>query len=333
MTEDTAADVTAVVEQLSATYFVVFRDRLDVLTCSTLLLGWARSQCYNPDLLAQMAEQIITKNKQGSFFEPGTESEIANMLNGMSGLQYQNEELVDVLQSFLVGPNFKETGELPQNYDLYTTYNIITSLARLNPSKTELLTDFIPHLHRLLQNVTTNDPKMFKSDPYKLFNEVPDITMYVNLWLTMATFAALQPNFHKMTVMPTPFKTISADLIKLFNQNPRWNATELNVSEAANISVAIAVLKVQNEKFIGDVGDIIRANIRETDQYDLINLAKSTNYLRQFKYSRDLYAQVHAESMNKLRRGELEGEVVEALKQIYTDQGVFEDSPFVEART
>jgi hypothetical protein len=112
MTEETAPDVTAIVEQLSATYFVVFRDRLDVLTCSTLILGWARSQCYNPDLLAQMAEQILTKHKEDSFFEPGTESEIANILNGMSGLHYQNEELVDLLHSFLVGPNFKETGEL-----------------------------------------------------------------------------------------------------------------------------------------------------------------------------------------------------------------------------
>lgn len=43
ITEETMPYVAQVVEQLSATYFVIFRDRLDVLSCSTLLLGWARS--------------------------------------------------------------------------------------------------------------------------------------------------------------------------------------------------------------------------------------------------------------------------------------------------
>jgi hypothetical protein len=51
MTEDTAENVTAVVEQLSATYFVTNRDRLDLLTCSTILMGWSRSYCHNQDLL------------------------------------------------------------------------------------------------------------------------------------------------------------------------------------------------------------------------------------------------------------------------------------------
>lgn len=51
MNEETAPYVAQVVEQLSATYFVIFRERLDVLSCSTILLGWARSDCYNPDLL------------------------------------------------------------------------------------------------------------------------------------------------------------------------------------------------------------------------------------------------------------------------------------------
>lgn len=47
MTEETAEKVTEVVEQLSSTYFVVMRDRLDLLNCSTILMGWARSGCYN----------------------------------------------------------------------------------------------------------------------------------------------------------------------------------------------------------------------------------------------------------------------------------------------
>lgn len=73
---------------------------------------------------------------------------------------------------------------------------------------------------------------------------VPDITIYVNLWLSVATFAAMQPNYSKMTNMGQSFKQIGQDMIKIFNSNPRWIATELNLQEAANISVSIAVLKI-----------------------------------------------------------------------------------------
>jgi hypothetical protein len=76
----------------------------------------------------------------------------------------------------------------------------------------------------------------------------------------------------------------------MFNSNPRWNATEVNLQEASHISVSIAVLKIQNERFIGDVGDIIRMNLKDAEPYDLPNLAKSTFYMRSFKFSKDLYA-------------------------------------------
>jgi hypothetical protein len=119
---------------------------------------------------------------------------------------------------------------------------------------------------------------------------VPDIPTFVNLWLCLATFAAWQPNYAKMQNMNQKFKLIEGDLVKLFNQNPRWNATELNLSEASNVSVAIAVLKVTKDKFIGDIGDIIRMNIKETTPNDLPNLAKSSFYMRDFKFSKDLYS-------------------------------------------
>jgi hypothetical protein len=87
-------------------------------------------------------------------------------------------------------------------------------------------------------------------------------------------------------------------LIKIFNHNPRWSATEINLQEAANISVAIAILKLGNEKFIGDVGDIIRMHINDyAEAYDLPNLAKSSLYMRNFKYSKDIYSHVHAKAM------------------------------------
>lgn len=160
---------------------------------------------------------------------------------------------------------------------------------------------------------------------------VPDITMYMNLWLVLATFASLQPRYREMGSMPESFRLIANDLIKLFNQNPRWNATELDILEATNISVGIAVLKVKNEKFIGDIGDIIRARLQEGkfEPSDLPNLAKSTKYMREFKYSRDLYSQVHATALTLHTERRLPDGVFEDLCQIYKEHGIMTDSPFV----
>jgi len=132
-TAQTEPHVTAVVEQLSSTYFVVMRDRLDLLTCSTFALGWSMCNCYNPDLLDQMSESIIKKNNEGVFFESGDESEIVNLLSGMSNLGYRNEEVYQILHDHLVGPNFAATGEIEGQYDFFTLFNIISSFGRTFP--------------------------------------------------------------------------------------------------------------------------------------------------------------------------------------------------------
>jgi hypothetical protein len=92
---------------------------------------------------------------------------------------------------------------------------------------------------------------------------------------------------------------IAKDLIKVFNGNKRWKATDVNISEAANVSIAIASLQLENEKFIADIGDIIRANIKEAHNLDLINMAKSTFYMRKFTYTKDIYSHVHAECVTR----------------------------------
>jgi len=96
---------------------------------------------------------------------------------------------------------------------------------------------------------------------------------------------------------------LARDLIKLFNGNKRWKNTELNISEAANISVAIASLKLEGqgpiERFTADIGDIIRANIKNATTHDLVNLAKTTFFMRKFAHTKDLYSHVHAECLTR----------------------------------
>lgn len=117
-------------------------------------------------------------------------------------------------------------------------------------------------------------------DPTQIFETIPDITSYINLWLSITCFAVKQmgPKAH----MPGSVRLIANDLIKIFKRNQRWKATDLNIDEATNLAVAIASLKMENMNFIADVSDIIKANIKHASNTDLIHLAKSSHYLRKF---------------------------------------------------
>jgi len=137
----------------------------------------------------------MTKHADNTFFEEGAESEVANILNGLSQLGYRNEELTEVLYSYLVGKDFAQTGEISEQYDLHTLYNILTSFARLSPGKTKYFTDFAPQLHYILSSINKTDPKEFENNPNLIFMLCPDITIYVNMWLSLATFGALQHNY------------------------------------------------------------------------------------------------------------------------------------------
>ena len=99
--------------------------------------------------------------------------------------------------------------------------------------------------------------------------------------------------------MPGSVRLIANDLIKIFNHNRRWKATDLNIEEATNLAVAIASLKLGSEKFIADVGDIIKANLKEATSLDLIHLAKASMYMRNFRGTKDVYTHVHAECVSR----------------------------------
>ena len=110
-------------------------------------------------------------------------------------------------------------------------------------------------------------------------------------------------------------RILARDLIKVFNGNKRWKATDLNISEAAVISIAIASLRLEGagpiDRFIADISDIIRANLKDATNDDLYNLSKSTHYMRKFEHSRDLYSHAHAECVTRYNLRKLNEENVE----------------------
>lgn len=130
------------------------------------------------------------------------ESEVANILSGMSQLGYRNLDIVEILHEYLVGKDFKDSGEITAVFDLFTSYNILTSYARLAPDQTKYLNDFIPVLHDNLTEIYSIEKQHIDKNPVLIYTKVPDLLMFVNIWLSLATFAALQPNYSKMTSMP-----------------------------------------------------------------------------------------------------------------------------------
>jgi len=105
----------------------------------------------------------------------------------------------------------------------------MTSYARLAPNKPEYMKCFIPQLHENLMLVYDLPHHTVESNPMLVYGHIPDIDMYVNLWLTLATFTTRLPNYQKLTSIPQAFAVLTKDLIKVFGSNQRWNATEINI--------------------------------------------------------------------------------------------------------
>ena len=172
-TPENENNIQEVVEKLSSVYFVVFRDKLDLLTSSTILLGWARSAMFNGDLMDQLIGQVLSKHAEGTFFEEGAELEAVNMLMGLSQLGYKHEELLEILHEHLVSNESKES-----QYDLHTLYNIISAFARLDAQNTSYFTDYAPLLHNCLNTANAMPRKTFDASPELLYHMIPDLTTY-----------------------------------------------------------------------------------------------------------------------------------------------------------
>ena len=107
---------------------------------------------------------------------------------------------------------------------------------------------------------------------------VPDLNTYQDLWYMLQLYAA-KPSAKNVA---GPLKLIAKDLIKVFNVCKRWKQTDLTIHDAAAIASGLSMLKIGNEKFIADIGDIIRAKIKDAEGQDLILLTRGSFYMRDF---------------------------------------------------
>lgn len=105
----------------------------------------------------------------------------------------------------------------------------------------------------------------------------------------------------------------------------------MNIDEVAIVCSGLALVRIENEKFISDLGDIVRHKINDAEGTDFILLAKGSHYMRGFKHTKDVYALVHARAMTKLGERKLEPQVIQGLEAIYSQHKILTDSPFVKA--
>lgn len=98
--------------------------------------------------------------------------------------------------------------------------------------------------------------------------DVPDFTDYHSLWLSLQLFAAKRSRVASdanakdlLEESAQSIKLLANDLVKIFYGNKRWQATEMNIDEAAIVCSGLALVRIENEKFIADLGDIVRHKI------------------------------------------------------------------------
>lgn len=56
----------------------------------------------------------------------------------------------------------------------------------------------------------------------------------------------------------------------------------MNCGEAALICSGLSVVRVENEKFVNDLADVIKATLEHASNMDLILLTKGSFYMRKF---------------------------------------------------
>ena len=252
-------------------------------------------------------------------------------------VHWRDDKLLDILHGYVLKNREKLT--------ITHLSLILNAFATLAPDSARYLADLGPELHdKLAAAVNTETFRDQVKSPTNLVEELtPDLTAYSNLWLSLACFGIKGAPETQEEDDSRPevrarglIRVLCKDLVKVFNGNKRWKATDLSINEASTIAIAIASLKLEGagpmERFIADIGDVIRANLKDATGMDLINLAKACHYLRKFEHTRDLYSHVHAECVTRRNLRQLDPEDVETLTKVFSGHGVFTDSPFAAVR-
>ena len=280
------------IRKLSERYMEGDQEMMEPIHASTLLLGWSRANYHNEEFLHKLSKNM----KRERFFFNSQDQDLVNILNCFAELHFKDESLIK---------NIHE--EIMTRIDDMKAYNVLVlsqSYARLIPNKKNYYIDIAPRLVNL-----------FEREP-----ETLDMNLYANQWLTLACFKGRGTDGR--------ISLISKMLQSVMNRQERFNYSDFSGTDASNILVALSSLRIEKVKFIRNFVSVVEHHMKEMSTLDLINMAKSSFYLRKFPEFINLYPNVHSELVMRLTN--LQDWERQALVSIYTEHNLIPDSPFVQ---
>lgn len=266
---------------------------IEPLPASTLLMGWSRLQYHNEDYLHKVARAM----KQPRFFFDCSEQDLCNIVTSISDLHFKDDELMEILHAEVM-----TKADDMKPYNLFVT---IQSYARVVPDKQNYYFDLFPDVYEAVTQ---------KADAL-------DVGLYTNQWLSLACFKG-KGNDARVAKM-------AKALVKVMDSQNKFSFSDFTASDASNILVAVSALNIRAVKFIKNLVSVAEAHMKTMSNPDLINMAKSSYYLRGFDEFAHVYQQVHSELVQRLTS--LQPWERETLESIYTEQGILQDSPFIKA--
>jgi hypothetical protein len=188
----------------------------------------------------------------------------------------------------------------------YNVYILSQSYARLIPDKQDYYMDIA---HRIIEVLTK-------------FPDQMDVHIYANQWLTLACFKGNEKDSRIHSVAKT--------LMKLMKHQDRFTYSDFSSSDASNILVAVCSLHLKDLKFIGNLVGVVDHSPKTLSNMDLINMSKSSFYLKSFVEFTFLYEKIHSECVQRLTSFSQWERTT--LEEIYTEHNILHDSPFVTHR-
>lgn len=96
-TEGNSDDIRSVTESLSAIYLDTVGDRIDIMSASNLIYGWAELYIENLDLADELAIRCLEKNDAEAFYSEGCSTELVNIVKSTSKLGYKNDKFMKMI--------------------------------------------------------------------------------------------------------------------------------------------------------------------------------------------------------------------------------------------
>ena len=90
------------VEGLSMIYLSTIGPRIDILSCSNILSGWAQTGMRNPEMFKMLSELVVDKHKEGAFLDSGGANALVNTLKSMVQLGFSDDQFQQVIIDGLV---------------------------------------------------------------------------------------------------------------------------------------------------------------------------------------------------------------------------------------